>query len=301
MPKQIVSVSLGSSARNHRVKLHLLGEDVTVERIGTDGDRHKLIAEIQKLDGQADAFGLGGLDRYIVAAGRRYAFREAEAIARHARRTPILDGSGLKHSLERRVVHRLADHPDPHIALRGKNVLLVSGADRFGMAEALVEIGCNVTFGDLMFGLGVPVPLRTLTALNRAAKLIAPLITQLPIRYLYPTGDKQKEITDKYAEHYLAADIIAGDFHFIRRHLPARLAGKTILTNTVTADDLDLLRARGVKTLITTTPNLDGRSFGTNVVEALLVALSGRSGELTAAEYLHALDTLGFEPRIESF
>ncbi|HEU4964032.1 MAG TPA: quinate 5-dehydrogenase [Bacilli bacterium] len=298
MSKHVVSVSLGSSSRNHRVCLQLLGEEVTVERVGTDGDRHRLISEIQKLDGLVDAFGLGGIDRFIYVNDRRYAFREAEAIARHARYTPILDGSGLKNSLERDVVLRLAD--DPRVRLRGKRVLLVSGADRFGMAAALVEIGCTVVFGDLMFGLGVPVPLRSLSALNRVAKLVAPLITQLPIRYLYPTGEKQEAITERYAEHYLAAEVIAGDFHFIRRHLPERLEGKTILTNTVTPADVELLRARGVGQLITTTPNLEGRSFGTNVMEALLVALSGASCELAAEAYLSGLSRIGFEPRIES-
>lgn len=295
--KHVVSVSLGSSERNHRVDINLLGYDVTVERIGTDGDMAKVIETIGRLDGQVDAFGMGGIDRYIVVGEKRYTFREAEVIAQAARQTPILDGSGLKNSLERQVVERLAD--DPLIQLRGKKVLLVSGADRFGMASALVGIGCEVTFGDLMFGLGVPVPLRSLAGLNRMARLIAPMITQLPIRYLYPTGEKQREITAKFATYYQEADVIAGDFHFIRRHLPGSLPGKIILTNTVTAADVELLRGRGVRTLITTTPNLQGRSFGTNVMEALIVALVGGEGELPAEQYLKVLEEIGFEQRFE--
>jgi hypothetical protein len=296
--KHVVSVSLGSSRRNHTVTVRLFGQEVLVERIGTDGDRQGVIDTIRRLDGKVDAFGMGGIDRYIFVNGRRYTFREAEMIARHARRSPIVDGSGLKNSLERHVVHLLADHP--LIQLRGKNVLLVSGVDRFGMASALVEIGCRVTFGDLMFGLGMPVAIRSLAGLDRAARVIAPIATKLPIRFLYPTGEKQKEIEAKFARHYLAADVIAGDFHFIRRHLPDRLAGKTILTNTVTEEDVELLRGRGVKHLVTTTPNLEGRSFGTNVMEALLVALQGSRGELSAMQYLSLFDKAGFAPRIET-
>ncbi|TCP52755.1 hypothetical protein EV586_108130 [Tumebacillus sp. BK434] len=296
--KHVVSVSLGSASRNHKVIIRLFGQELLVERIGTDGDRQAVIRAIRSMDGQVDAFGMGGIDRYIYVHNRRYTFREAEEIARHARLTPILDGSGLKNSLERHVVHLLADHP--LIRLRGKRVLLVSGVDRFGMAEALVETGCEVVFGDLMFGLGLPVLIRSLQGLDRAARLIAPLITQLPIRFLYPTGEKQQQIQAKFAKHYRNADVIAGDFHFIRRHLPDRLDGKIVLTNTVTPGDVELLRARGVKHLVTTTPDLEGRSFGTNVIEALLVALQDSRRELAPVQYLALLDKTGFAPRIET-
>ncbi|MDP3058013.1 MAG: quinate 5-dehydrogenase, partial [bacterium] len=98
------------------------------------------------------------------------------------------------------------------------------------------------------------------------------------------------------------ADIIAGDFHFIRRYMPQKLEGKIIITNTVTKDDVILLKQKGVKMLITTTPELEGRSFGTNVMEALLVALSGKKvSGLTAAEYDLLLDRLDFKPRVELF
>ncbi|MFC4767868.1 quinate 5-dehydrogenase [Effusibacillus consociatus] len=296
--KRVVSVSLGSSNRNHRVRTVFCGEEVEIERIGTDGDRKRLIQLIRELDGSVDAFGMGGIDRYIYVNQNRFTFREAEVIARAAVRTPILDGSGLKNTLERMVVEKLAGHP--HVQLRGKKVLLVSGLDRFGMAEALVQNGCEVVFGDLMFGLGLPVPIRSLAALERTAKILAPLVTKLPIRFLYPTGYKQEAVAGKFASFYADADVIAGDFHFIRRHLPEDLWGKIILTNTVTALDKSLLKERGVRLLITTTPHLEGRSFGTNVMEALLVALAGqKDGDLTESDYRKLIEEVGLEPYIE--
>jgi hypothetical protein len=41
--KRVVSVSLGSSSRDHKATLQLLGQEVTIERIGTDGDIEKAI------------------------------------------------------------------------------------------------------------------------------------------------------------------------------------------------------------------------------------------------------------------
>ena len=46
-----------------------------------------------------DAFGLGGTDTYVYAAGRRYVFKEIERLASAAVQTPVVDGSGLKNTL----------------------------------------------------------------------------------------------------------------------------------------------------------------------------------------------------------
>ncbi|HHX50665.1 MAG TPA: quinate 5-dehydrogenase [Clostridia bacterium] len=296
--KRVVSVSLGSSKRNHRVEIELLGEPIVIERIGTDGDMKKAVELIKELDGQVDAFGLGGTDLYIHAGNRRYLIREAASIARAAVKAPIVDGSGLKNTLERKVIAYLREKAG--MVFQDKNVLMVCGVDRFGMAESLEASGARMLYGDLIFALGVPVPLRSLNALHWVARIAAPLVCQLPFKYLYPTGDKQEDIKPKYSKYYYEADIIAGDFHFVKKFLPPRLEGKTIITNTVTTVDLDMMKKRGIDTLITTTPEINGRSFGTNVMEALLIALSGqRPEEITSQYYDEMMDRLGFVPRIE--
>lgn len=65
-------------------------------------------------------------------------------------------------------------------------------------------------------------------------------------------GAKQSQRKPQHQGYFLENDIIAGDFHFIRRFMPDKLAGKTIITNTVTAGDRKLLRNAGVRCLITT-------------------------------------------------
>ncbi|MEW6399614.1 MAG: quinate 5-dehydrogenase [Bacillota bacterium] len=295
---RVVSISLGSSTRDHLARAEFLGRQVILERRGTDGDISKAIALVRELDGQVDAFGMGGIDLYLQAGRRRYRIRDAVPIARAARITPMVDGCGLKDTLERRVISYLVE--EYGLPLRGKTVLMVSAMDRFGMAEALVRAGCRLILGDLMFGLGVPVPLHTLRSLDLLARVLAPVIVQLPFRLLYPTGKKQKERRPRFTFYYERADIIAGDYLFIAHHMPDHLPGKIIITNTVTPADVEALRACGVSLLVTTTPQYDGRSFGTNVMQAVMVALSGRRPEeLTARDYEEMLDRLGFRPRIE--
>ncbi|NMB26250.1 MAG: quinate 5-dehydrogenase [Firmicutes bacterium] len=296
--KHVVSISIGSSKRDHRAEVEIMGEKFLIERIGTDGDMDRAVAMIRDLDGKVDAFGLGGIDMYIFAGNRRYTIRDSKRFSAAARQTPLVDGSGLKNSLERRVVFFLQE--DLGINLKQCHLLLVSATDRFGMAEAFAAAGCDMIVGDLMFGLGVPIPLRSLGALSVVARIAAPVAVRLPFHLLYPTGTKQEQPKTKYAKYYQWADIIAGDYLFISSHMPDNLEGKIIVTNTVTEDDVMKLRQKGVRTLITSTPNLCGRSFGTNVLEAVLVALIGkRPEEIRPEDYLKMLEAVEFTPRVE--
>ena len=297
--KHVVSVSLGSSSRDHLVETEIMGEKFRIERIGTDGNFTKAIELVRSLDGKIDALGMGGIDLYIMAGRKRYVLRDALRIKEVARKTPIVDGSGLKNTLERRTIHYLVQEGLFNFA--GKNVLLVCGVDRFGMAEALVEVGAKVTFGDLIFGLNLPLPLKSLRMLALAGRTFGPIVSRLPFQYIYPTGEQQDVILKKYSKYYELNEVIAGDFHFIKKYLPENIQCKAILTNTVTLADVELLAARGARCLITSTPELEGRSFGTNVMEAVLVALLGKAVEdITVDDYNQILEQVNFKPRIDN-
>jgi len=54
------------------------------------------------------------------------------------------------------------------------------------------------------------------------------------------------------------------------------MRGKIVVTNTTTEQDVQEFRQAGIKYLVTSTPPCDGqRSFGTNLMEAALVAVAG--------------------------
>lgn len=293
--KHVVSVSLGGSARNARETTTVLGQPFIIERIGTDGDAKKMAALFQALDGRVDAFGLGGADLYLLAGGKRYTFTNVRKLVAGARITPVLDGSGLKNTLERDAIAQL----DPVLNWRTQKVLMVSAVDRFGMAEALAGHGADMVFGDIVFGLNVDRPLRSITSLQRVARLILPALTRLPQDWFYPTGAKQDtSVQGKGTRYYAWADVIAGDTLYVKRYAPQDLSGKTILTQTITQADRDWMKARGVARLITTTPRMGSRNFATNVLEAMFVALSGKREALTGPEYLEYIRQVGFRPEI---
>ncbi|MHB8139725.1 MAG: quinate 5-dehydrogenase [Vulcanimicrobiaceae bacterium] len=296
--KRVVSVSLGSSTRDHRVQVEWFGEQFDISRIGMDGKLDAAIAKVRELDGTVDAIGLGGIDVYLYAGSTRYALRDGLRLLEAAKRTPVVDGSGLKNTLEREAVRFLRE--DLGIELAGKQVLMVSALDRFGMAQALVDAGADVLFGDFIFALDLDKPVRGLAEFEALAQRYLPDACKLPFQFFYPTGKKQEAPpTPKYPQYYEQAEIIAGDFHFMRQFMPDRLDGKIVLTNTVTAANVQELRERGVRLLVTTTPDFAGRSFGTNVVEAALLALLGKRPEaVTAEDYGRLLRELHLAPRV---
>lgn len=302
--KRVVSVSLGSSKRDKKVEAEFFGKRFLIERIGTDGDLRKFADLLKQLDGKVDALCFGGMDIWVRCGKRKYALREALKLAQLVKQTPVVDGSGLKDTMEREAIYWLQQ--EGVVDFRRRKVLLVSAIDRFGMAEELWALGADLRVGDLAFGLGIPILIKSQRVYEILGALLLPLLTKLPISWLYPTGKEQESIVPKFEPFYRWAEVIAGDFLLIRKHLPVPrppspvpLLGKVVLTNTTTPEDVELLRSLDVSLLITTTPELNGRTFGTNVMEGVIVAhLQRRPEELSREDYLRALKELNWKPTV---
>ncbi len=295
--KRAVSVSLGSKSRDKKVITTLLGEEVSIERIGTDGDEEKAYQLYCELDGKVDAFGVGGIDLYIHALKRDYPLYAGLKLIRDVKVTPVVDGGGLKATLEARIMQDVEKQLGD--ILHPKTVLLVAGLTRGGMSQSFIDAGYDLTFGDLMFGLQIPIPIYTVPMANFVAAILLPIVGRMPISMLYPTGEKQLEVVPKYGKYYAASKVIAGDWLYIRQHAPDDLSGKVIVTNTTTEADVTFLKDRGVDFLVTTTPVLDGRSFGTNMFEAALVAAAGKNRPLTTPELDQIIDELNLKAQIQ--
>ena len=170
---------------------------------------------------------------------------------------------------------------------------------RYEMAESLHRAGFDLVFCDLMIGLGIPIPLYKLGQLRTVSAILMPVIGLMPISMLYPTGENQDKNVPKYEKWFHYGPVIAGDFQYIRRNMPLDLAGKVIITNTTTSSDVELLQARGVSYLVTSTPRIEGRSFGANVLEAALIAYAGKGRRLTDLELSALVQELNLKPDVQ--
>ena len=294
--KRAVSISLGSSARDKRVVVNLKGEEIRIERIGTDGDVPKAQRLFAELDGKVDALGVGGVDLYLRLDDREYPLRAALKLVQDVHQTPVVDGRGLKHTLERRVFELAAPALGglPHF----RRAFVPVAVDRLGLAQAAADVSDEVVIGDLMVALGIPVPVRGIDAYRKLARVLLPIVSYFPMSMLF-YGSGGAEAQPKYQRYWQEADLIAGDFLFMRKYLPDDLTGKTVITNTTTTENVELLQERGVRQVITTTPRFEGRSFGTNMMEAALTAYAGKGRTLSDDELNALIDELDLRPSVQ--
>jgi hypothetical protein len=294
--KKAVSVSLGSHKRDKGVDITLLGRQVRLERIGTNGDEKEAARLFASLDGKVDALGVGGIALHINLPWKSYPLRAGIKLVKEVKHTPYTDGTGIQTVLESRVMQYVLANLKGQIPV--KKAFLVEGISRYGMINSFYDAGFDCVFGDLMFALGIPIAIKSRAGVNRAAKILLPVVARMPISMLYSTGEKQDVVVPKYIKYYKEASVIAGDWLYIKKHMPDDMEGKIIVTNTTTDEDVEFMRARGIKYLVTTTPVFAGRSFGTNAFEAALTAAAGLGRTLTFAEIESIIEKENIKPQI---
>jgi len=297
--KRAVSISIGSSKRNKAVETTLLGQPIKIERIGTDGDMEAAALKFKELDGQVDAFGVGGGDLGLLVDGKWYQFHSVKPMVRFIKKTPVVDGSGLRNTLEKKAAPFIKSTLSDYLKKFGNKAFIMTGSDRWGLTRSFLDAGFECVFGDMMFSLDIPIALHTDKQIKIMAALLLPIATRLPFEWIYPVGEKQEERRPKYPKYFNWATVIAGDCHYIKRYMPDNMEGKIVVTNTTTHEDVELFHKAGVKYLVTTTPVLDGRSFGTNMMEAAMVAISGKGRPLNLEEYDELLVKLDFQPQLQ--
>ena len=301
--KKILSISVGSSSRDHTARHTFLGQECELSRQGTDGDFEKAVARYRELDGKVDAFGVGGAEFFLRVADRKYYFRDIKHIRAAIKISKVGDGNGVKGMLEKRAFAQLEKYLNEKEgkSLRGMPALQTTAVDRYGMGQAMVDAGLDVVFGDFMFTMGLPISMKKLSTVRVVAAILLPVITQLPYMWFYPLGSEQdKELQARWQDQYRRARVIAGDFLQIRNFMPGDMSGKIVVTNTTTAKNVEELKKRNLHILVTVTPRLEGRSFGTNVMEATLLALMDKpQSAVTEADFLDLIERIPLLPNIE--
>ena len=134
--KHVVSVSLGSSTRDHRVETEFLGEKFIIERIGMDGDYKKFLNTIKSLDGKVDAIGIGGISIFLPVKHRTYIIKSALPLIRAITRTPVADGSILRNTLEPHAAYTV--YKKGIVDFWGKK-MITCAVDRYALSEAFVS------------------------------------------------------------------------------------------------------------------------------------------------------------------
>jgi len=291
-----ISPSLGSSERNYHFVIEAFGKKYHLCRIGV-ADLHEMKRFLEHFDGKAGAFGIGGCDLGVRIGHNEnmYYFHEVLKACKRVKQTPYDDGYALKRIVEPTALSMASGL----LGSDQRRCLIPVGSERWPLVIAAENLGLEVLLGDLPFALGFG-KLISPKSLAKIAPMIMPIVGRLPFKWLYPTGEKQaKREPEKFGAMFDWADIIAGDYHYIGKYAPARLEKKMIVTNTTTVRNRNSLFDTGVSAIVTTTPQIAGRSPGTNALWALLAVVIQDSGrELNENNLRKVLDELKIAPEI---
>ena len=295
--KEVVSVTLGRSARDYELTTTLLGQQVRVRRIGTDGDVQRAKMLISEFDGQVDAIGLGGVVPVFEVGSNAYVHQQAREIATQARQTPTADGILMKATLERwAVAQAVAKEPG---RFNYRRALVFSGIERYPLAQALSGYNVELRFADPRIHFGFPWSLPSLKLLELYASRAMPYLADKPYYRVHPIGrDMPTSKRLKKDSHW--ADILVGDFAYIRRYAPYNLQGKTIFTDDPSPAEIAELKERGVHTLITMTPTITEEHpfVPADILEAMVLAVTGRT-RLDEALVLQVISDADWTPSIQ--
>ncbi len=303
MTKNILHLHLGKDETPRDDRIFFLGETFQIRSVGTDGDIDKIVERIQEgdRDDTIDAIALEGITVQLQLGHDRIRHVYAERLDAASKVTPVINGQGVRGAFERWAI-RLANEAEPGIFTR-KRVLLAPGLNHNGLADGLAAFTEHRRWAEPVFYYNLPSPATGEAAFRQISGRILEITHDKPFRRIFPQAGRPGQ--ERSHAPFDWAQIIAGDIPAIRRYAPAMLAGKTIIGEYASPEDVADLRGRMVETLITTMPPVGPQGLDNSqparwpaaVIEACMAALLGKRN-LRESDYLNMLAELDWKPSL---
>ena len=294
--KTVIGISLGASSQNFEFNTRLKGQVLNVRRVGTDGSIARAARLLRQWDESADAIGLG-----LVKDGGKLGHPGRESAATERLRAsvshaPLTTGARLADILLEWAVRHAQGELGHYFD--NTRVLFFSGLANQKLAHTMAEYTPNLRFADPVLQLGVPKLLGSLEALGLYASGMHGVADWVPPRLL------PSPLLKQWASHTLRhavkhAHVVVAPVHELDALGIEELAGKTVVTTTVNEARLQTLRDKGVHLVIDGAPLMKGHALDPSLLDAMLMAATGRAGdELLDDDYLQLLTSTGMAPRL---
>ena len=294
--KRVVGVSLGASAQDFAFRARFLGRQLDVRRVGTDHSVARAEKLLRQYENEADAIGVGVVREAYTVGSQRFVDREGARLMAAVTRVPATTGSRLGDILQewalRHVQSKLGDY------FNNARVLFFSGVANYKLAQAMAEYTPNLEFADALLQLGVPKMLTSLEALELYASGAHVVTDRVPdvVTDNALAREWQRWVLRRALRE---ATVVVAPVHELDDFGIEELAGKTILTSTVSEARIAKFRKKGVHLVIDGAPSLFGHVLGPSVLDAMIIAARGKEPEdLLEDDYLEIITGLAMEPRM---
>jgi len=295
----IVDVSLAGSDRNYDTQVSFLEKDFRILRIGVDGDVEQAEDKLKEwipgttvfaITGARDARTVG-----ILSGDEQAALRRLEAATGEV---PATNGHRLRDVLQEWTVRKV--HADQPGLFSNARVVVLGGSNHRRTARVLGEHTDNIKFADAVLQWGLPSMLDSFNALDRFAGVSKWFLNRVPDQVSGPVTAPGRRFNQSMLRKAVReADVLVATYDELMMFDLEELAGKTLITSSISEERLEELHRRGVDLVLDDTPQpFEGVTVNSAVLEALMMAATGASEDsLTDDDLLDMISSAGMEPR----
>lgn len=285
--KHVVSISLGSSSQDFEFTTTILGSRLHVRRVGADGDVGRAAELAQQWGDEAATLGIGVDQDSDALMGVIARYNGSATLTTGTRFCGILQEWAVRHAQG-----QMAGFFD------NARVLFLSGLQDYRVALAMSEYSANLQFADPALQLGVPKLLGSLQALQLYSDG-AHYVKDWSLPALLNQGPVKEWARFVVRKALQKASVVVAPIHLLDEYGLEELAGKTVIASNVSEARMATLHDKGVATVIDGAPLMHGHSLGANLLEAMVIAATGKHPEdLMEDDYLEVISALKLEPRV---
>lgn len=293
----VVNITFQSDDWDYDEHVSLAGHRFRLVRLGTSGDVAAAEQLVRRWAREADAIALSGI-REARAAGHLSArIEDLDHVREATTRIPVRDGSLLTDVFQEWALRRLEAEMPGYLA--NARVVVVGGTTRERTIAVLREFTDNIIFDDPDHDLAIPGRL-TGDPISAAAAGVGEFAwRQVPGFVKDRLGGPLGWVTDKVAHLAVEdADVIIGSFSELVRFGLPDLAGKAVITSTVTEDRFSALGALGADLVVDVTPQPFDLVVVPAMHEAMAAATMPAGGELTTDHLARFIQDAELESRL---
>ncbi|CAI9417660.1 dehydrogenase [Nocardioides sp. T2.26MG-1] len=297
----VVNVSLTGRERDYDETVTFLNRRFRIRRMGTDGDVAAAEELVRTMAPHAAAIAVSGL-REAKASGMYDGDLAAiEKVVRATDEVPVTLGRALLGVLQEWAVRRVQTEMPGYFD--NARTVVLGGTNHDPTVRILREYTANLEFADPLLRVDLPArldanPLLALAAdVGRASLGLLPGLVQSQLQ-------TQLQAPGQAVSHALArraardCDVVVATYEELTGFGLEDLAGKTVITMSISEERLADLGDRGVDMVVDVTPQPFAVTVSAAVLEALMLATVHSSGRLTNDDLLEMIVAAGFEPRV---
>lgn len=294
--KTVIGISLGTSAHDFEFNTTFFGKRLHVKRLGTNGSVAKARRLIKYWDKRATAIGLGMLKESYQVGSHRFIEKDSANLMAQAVNVPVTTGGPLGDILQEWALR----HAQVTLGSYFNNarVLFFSGLKNYKLALSMAEYTENLRFADPLHQLGVPKLLGSLQALQLYASG-AHYVKDWSLPVSMSSGPIKEWTQFLLRKAMQKATVVVAPVHELDACGIEELAGKTLITSTVSEERMALLRSKGVHLVIDSAPVIHGHTVGPDLLDAMICAATGKTpDQLLEDDYLEIITELDLTPNI---